>query len=41
MSNHNHDHIDPAHIKPPPRMPVEAWDKYEIDKENAPTQKPK
>jgi hypothetical protein len=30
--NANHDNIDPAHIKPPPRMPVVEWDKYEIDK---------
>jgi hypothetical protein len=41
MSNTNHDNIDPAHIKPPPRQSVQDWDKYEIDKEKASTQKPK
>jgi hypothetical protein len=33
MSNHNHDLTPTQHIKPPPRMPVSEWDKYEIDKE--------
>jgi hypothetical protein len=32
MSNHNEDNTPPAHIKPPPRMPVSEWDKYEYDK---------
>ena len=29
--NTNLDHIDPKHIKPPPRQPVEEWDKWLID----------
>jgi hypothetical protein len=31
--NANHDNIDPAHIKPPARMPNTEWDKIEIDEE--------
>ena len=31
MSNSNLDNIDPKDIKMPVRLPVEDWDKIEID----------
>jgi hypothetical protein len=36
MSNSNLDLTPTQHIKPPPRMPVSEWDKYEIDKQVKP-----